>query len=471
MERSTILESIKKFLDDPSFIVVIVIFSFILMVVTILPIKVQTMGTQAFWIFQIIPPLYWVAIATIAVTMFFMMRNLGSNRSIVLFVFSSILFIIGFRLVFPAIFATVPAYEPDAANYMNIVSTWAGQGINFGVQGNYQHNFPMCFLIGFFFVKMGLTVNDFFRIAPFIIYALEVVLLYFLVKEFVPENRKIAAVSTFLFAFSSLGYWDAVHYSPDLVGSMFFLLSLLLCVRFAKKGDWSIKALAPVLTCIFVLILTHHISTLYLIVTLMGMALSVWFFNPPQIKGKALSFFLLGIYTYTLWFIYGSLVYPSFFNIYAYFSGFESLTTLSQSAGLINNLIFAVYPAFIFLLFLFSFLRSIDVRKLSDLPSIVSKVKEARTKKSDNTMLVFSVGFVTVIALFLFGFVAPSTQTPRVLELLSIGMFPFASQTLIDLESTPSKKKRLLLLIIVTLVVLLAFYRYYSQIQRRVITA
>jgi hypothetical protein len=428
------------------------------------------MGSGAFFVFTIIPWPYWIGIMTLAGIMVFIIRYLEDYRFRVLLVFSSILLIIGFRMVFPVTFTSIPAYEPDATNYMNVVNAWVTSGVNFGVQGQYQHNFPMSFLIAFTIVKLGVPVDTFFRIAPFFIYAFEIVVLYLLVKELIPEDKRYAAASTFLFSFSSLGYWVTVHYSPDLVGSLFYFVSLYLSVGFAKKGEWSVKALSPVLLSIFVLILSHHLSTLYLIMTLFGLSFSVWYFKPPQIKGKALSLFLLAICTYSLWFAYGTLVYPSFFNVYVYFSGFSSVTGLSQGAGLLNNVTFVIYPIFILALFIYSFLRTMQIQNPWDLTKLRKKFRETRATESASMPFVYSVGFVFVSILFLAGFAAPVIQAPRILEILCVGLYPIASQTLIKVSrGNPSRKKMILMLIIVLVVVTTGIYRYDSQIQRRVL--
>ncbi len=366
------MRSIRRLLDDPLAIVIIIIMSFILMVLSIYPIKVKEISVSPFFVFDIIPLVYWFGIIAITGTLFFMIRSLGTDRSILLFIFSSILFIIIFRSVFPIVITTVPAYEPDAANYMNVVSLWANRGLDFGVEGNYQHNFPLSFFIGFLFVKLGVSVDSFFRFAPFVIYALEIILLYLIVKEVLPDtDKKIAAVSAFLFAFSSNGYWLSVHYCPDLVGSLLYFLCLYMSIKFAKNGEYSLRSFTPVLITLFLLILAHHISTLYIIVTFAGLALSTWFFKPPQFKGKATAFVTFAIYTYTLWFAYGSLMYPSFFNVYVYFSGFESVGTLQQGAGIDNTILFAIYPTFLGLLFTLGVLQLFKINNIRNFHKLI----------------------------------------------------------------------------------------------------
>lgn len=280
-------------MQNPYVLLLIVVGFFIVAFASLVPIRIQQMGSNPYFIFQVIPVQYWIGISAIVGTLFLMIPHLKEKRFRVLFVFSSIMLIVCFRMVFPVTFTTVPAYEPDAANYMTIVNSWVMTGIDFGVQGNYQHNYPMSFLVAFAFVKLGVPLDTFYRVAPFVIYSLEIIFLYLLVEEVMPEDKKksaIPALSVFLFSFSSLSYWVTVHYCPDLFGSLMFFLCLYLGVRFAKAGEWSVKSLLPVFVSLFVLILSHHLSTLYLIVTFFGLSLSVWFFKPAQFKRGAPSF-------------------------------------------------------------------------------------------------------------------------------------------------------------------------------------
>jgi hypothetical protein len=462
---------IKKIVHHPIFMLSIVVFAFILSFVSVFPIKIQQMGSGTFFVENIIPLPYWVGIIIIVGTTFLMIRYLNDRCFKAVFVFSSIVLMISVRMVFPIIFTTVPAYEPDAAYYISVVSSWARTGLDFGAAGTYPHDFPMSFLIAFAFVKFGVPVDTFFRLAPFFIYSIELIILYLLVEEIIPEDKRCGAISAFLFSFSSMGYWITVHYCPDLVGSLFYFVSLYLSVRFAKKGEWNVKALSPVLLSIFVLILSHHLSTLYFIITIFGLAFSTWFFKTPKIKGKPISFLMLGVYTYTLWFAYGTIVYPSFFNIYVYFSGFGSVSSLAQQAPLLDNAAFAVYPIFILMLSALAFFELLKVRSLRDVIKLRSKLREASGENAKMS-LVYSLGFVFVGILFLAGFAIPATLPVRVLEVLFVGLYPVSSLTLTKVAcANPSKKKMIVMLVLVILVTLVAIHRYYSQIQRRVVFA
>jgi hypothetical protein len=452
--------------------VLIAILAFAIVLVSVSSVTIVQMGYGDFYVESILPLPYWIAIAIITVAAFLMLRRLnGDKRSMLLFVFVTLILLFSFRIAFPAMFTSIPAFEPDSTNYMNIVNSWVNNGIDFSTAGHYEHDYPMAFLIAFAFVKLGVPLGVFFRVAPFVIYGLTLALIFLIISELTPDKKKLAAASVFLFSFSSLGYWVAVHYCPDLMGSMFFLVALFLGVRFAKKGEWSFKALAPVMACIVVLVLTHHLSTLYFILTMLGLALSTWYFKPEQFKGKALSFFILGIFTYTFWFAYGTLVYPDFFNVYSYFGGgFGSPTGLAQQAGWFNNFTFLIYPAFVIGLFVFELIRVFQIKAPRDLLKVRGKMRALRGNPSVDISVVFSLGFILVLGLFFVGFALPVSFPTRVLEVLCLGFYPLSSVTLLRfMEEKKSKKWLIILLIIVLLVVLLGVHRYYTQIQRRVL--
>jgi hypothetical protein len=428
------------------------------------------MGSGEFFFEKLVPLSYWIGVIVVFSATFLMIRYLEDKSFRVLFIFGSILLMTAFRMVFPSTFTTVTGYEPDASNYINIVSSWATSGLNFGVAGNYQHDFPLSFLIAFAFVKFGVPVETFFRFTPLFIYAIDIILVYALVTE-VTDNPVYGAVGGFLLSFSSLSYWITVHYCPDLVGSLLYLISLILVYRFVKKGVLTVQSIMPVLVTIFMLILSHQLSTLYFIVTMFGLSLSTWFLKSP-LKGKEKWFLLLGIYTYTSWFAYGTLVYPSFFNIYVYFHGFTaSPQTLSVRAGVLDNVTFVIYPMLMFGLFLIGILQLIShIRSYINILKWPMRLQELRTKIKLPEAFVFSSGFVFVAALFIVGFGIPAVFPLRVLEVFLIGTLPFSSKTLAKLASAnPSRKKTFLVLILMVVIVVLSIHRYYSQIQRRVL--
>jgi hypothetical protein len=441
-------------------------------VIPVATVHVEKMGSNDLFIFQVIPPPYWVGIVLLVVALVLMIPRLNEKYFKIIFLLATILLVISFRFVFPVVFTTIPAYEPDVIDYMKIVSSWVNSGVDFGVEGNYQHNYPLSFLFAFIFIKLGVPIDTFYRFAPFVIYGLNLLFLFLLVEAVMPKDKKKTALpylSAFLLSFSSLGYWITVHYCPDLLGSLMFFVSLFFAIRFVKSDSWNLKYLLPVVVSIFLLILTHHLSILYLIVTLLGLSLSFWFFKPQEFKKGALALFILAIYSYTMWFLYGTLVYPSFFNVYVYFSGFPSVTAQSASAGLFTNIAFAVYPLFIIGLFVIEFARVLQIRNpMVLLKDLKAKIAEIRVAHSSNMLLIFTIGFSLVFGLFLVGFGVPVLFGSRILEVLCVGLYPLASQTLFNYANGNSRKQTIILVLVI-LVVITGIYRYYSQIQRRII--
>jgi len=428
-------------------------------------------GAGEFWIEETLPLVYWIGMIVVTTSIFLMMRFLGNASYSFLLVLSSAILMIGIRMVFPIISASPILYEPDAYNYITVVDSWLKSGVDFGKAGNYQHDYPLAYLLAFFFTKLGVPIDVFFRFAPLFVYAIDIVIMYFIYNEVSFENKKVSSAAVFLFSLSSLGYWVSVQYCPDLIGTVFYLLSLYLCVKFVRKHTWEITAIIPVCISIFLLILSHHLSTLYLTLTLLGLSLSTGMNKSPGVKEKWIKFLVLGIFTYTLWFAYGTLMYPSFFNIYVYFQFSGSPISLAKSATLLDNITFAIYPAFILVLFAYSFAKEFKIRKWS-LTSFFEGLKNIGLNMEGSGILpIYSFGYIFVAVFFVIGFMLPLTFPLRVLEVLLIGMYPLSSQTLLKIYSAnPSRKRKLQIIIycVLIFVMLTSIHRYYRQIQGRV---
>ncbi len=460
--------AVKK-LDIRIFLVLVVVSAFVVATLPLSAIKLSTMGTGQFFFETITPFPYWIGIFAILAVIFYIIPYLNEDKYIPIFVFASIALITLIRAVFPLIFTNLIIYEPDASNYVSVVSMLI-QNPDFGHSGNYQHDYPLSFFIGFIFGKLGVPIEAFFRFAPLFIYAINLILFYFIVN-LVTSKPKIAAFSVFLFTISPLNYWFAVHFCPDLVGSLFYLISLYLVIRLVKTEAVKISTVMPVLVSVFLLILAHHLSTLYFIVTIFGLAFVAWYFKTPYSK-KALLFLIVGIYTYTLWFTYGTLMYPEFFNVYSYFGGGGgSAIALSMQANLFENFTFVIYPLFILTLVVLYFKRYVGFRRILGILRRPRRLIHPNMFKMElDSSLQYSIGFCLVIVLFFGAFVIPNIFPPRVLEVIMIGLCPLAATYFSTLAlETPSKKKRILLFVIVLIIIILSSHRYYSQIQGRVI--
>ena len=463
------MNEIYKGLDIRIFIVLVVVSAFALATFPLSAVRISAMGTGGFFFESITPFPYWIGLVTILGVLVYCLPLLDDAKTRGVFVFSSITLITLIRCVFPFTFTNLIAYEPDSANYITIVNSWLRSSLDLGHSGNYQHDFPLSFLIAYFFGKLGVPTEPFFHFAPFFIYAFELVLMYFIITE-ITSKPKIGAIGVFLFSITPLNYWLAVHFCPDLVGSLFFLLALYLVIRLVKSDVVKLSYLLPLLVTIFMLILIHHLSTLYFIVTMVGLAFFAWYFKSP-FKGKALYFLLIGIYTYTLWFVYGTFMYPAFFNIYTYFSQAGSAVTLSMQASLFENVTFAIYPLFIFALVILYLHEAIGLRNiLKFLKSPTQLLHPNSIKMELPVTLQYSLGYAFIFVLFFVGIAIPNIFALRVLEVLMIGMYPVAATALMKLSaSNLSRNKKMLLFVIILIVVILSIHRYYSQIQGRIV--
>jgi hypothetical protein len=485
-ENYFFFNKVKGLLHNPYFLFLIVTIAFFIAILSLVPIQISEVGSSEAFVLEVIPIIYWAAICVMVCTILLAVPFIGEKKVDLLFILSAIMLLICFRMVFPIIFTSVPSYEPDTTNYMNTVNNWVHSGIDFGVQGQYEHNYPLSFIIAYVFVKLGASIDTFYRIAPFVIYVLNMLFLYLLLREVTGEDKRgriISSFSLFLFSFSSVAYWVTLHWCPDLFGSLMFMVSFYLTIRFAKSNEQTFKQVLPVLLCIFLLILSHHLSTLYFIVTLAGFALSCWYFKPKLFKNGQLIFFLLAIFTYTIWFIYGTLVYPSFFNVYVYFSGFTSTGQQVATAGWFNTISFAIYPVFILI---FSFIAIFNILNIKQPLTVIKKIfpkniatfSNIRQKMNyvkinyySNPFLMFMVGFIAVLLLFVVGLGVPVLFGSRIIEVLFIGLYPLASQPLLDklTNAQSSRKVKVAIFVLLLFVVLSGIYRYYSSIQRRIL--
>ncbi|MDT8782050.1 MAG: hypothetical protein IAX22_05315 [Candidatus Bathyarchaeota archaeon] len=459
-----------KSIKYPFIPLIIVIVAFVIALLSLFPISIEEMGRGDFWVEEIIPLPYWISVIIIVCSCFFMFQHLRDHKFRYSLLFSSIILIICIRMVFPIIFTTIPAYEPDATRYIDTLNSWVNIKLDFGIPGNYQHDFPLSFIIAFFFIKLGIPLDTFFRFAPLIVYGLIVTLLYLIIAEIHPQDKRVASVSAFLLSLSSLVGWITWHYCPQLIGALFFLIALLVAIKFAKKGAWTLRGILPVLISVCLLVLSHHLSTMLFIFVIAGLTFTAWYFESNYIKGKPLSFLIIGVFTYTFWFFYGNLMYPEFFNFAKYLIAHEvNAVSLVQQAPLIVNLTFAVYPVFILLLSLFGLIRLLGFTRPKDFFNIIKRLNYF--KKENSTMfLVYPLSFLSLGISFVLALAIPTMQAPRFLEVFFIGLYPLASLTMLKIgQVNNSKKKFVLVLLLLILIALVSVHRYYNQDQRRVL--
>lgn len=425
-------------------------------------IRIFEVGSDLFFVEKIAPLGYWIGFGVVIATTLYLTRFLNNKIFRTLFVFSCAILMISLRIVFPIVSPSPSFYEPDTANYINTLNSWVRSGIYFGQEGMYQHDYPMAFLIAYSFIKLGVPIDTFFRWAQSFIYAIGAFLLYLLFTEIDPSDKKCGAISVFLFSISPNPYWLSQHYCPNIVATMFFILSLYLSIRLAKKG-WHVKTVIPVFVTISILILSHHMNIMYLALTLLGLSLFTRIFKVPELKGKETTFLGLGVFTYTAWFIYGTFQYPSFFNAYSWVSW--TWSTPGGHLVAMNSfdlIMFLIYPISILLLY------SYRILKLSNF-----RLKRLRASfQALGMSSLYSLGFAPIGFVVLLGFIIPSLMAPRTLEVLLIGIYPISSQVLTKMYyANPSKKKKLLVICILVFLTIISVYRYNRVIQRRLLYA
>jgi hypothetical protein len=428
----------------------------------------DNMRTDLFFLLTL-PISYWIGVFIIVISIFLMVPFLENRVSRITFILSSALLMTSVRMLFPVISATPYLYEPDSVLYMRVVETWLKSGFNIGVTGNYQHDFPISFLTAYIFAKAGISLDAFFRWFPSFIYAINIALVYFISKQVYPQSKRACAIAALLFSLSPFTNWVAIHFSPELLGTSFFLLALYLSIRFTKQSSWKIKSAIPVLLVIPLLILSHHLSTLYLAITLLGLA-----FSSRVLKGDPMKFLLLGVYTYTFWFVYGTIMYPGFFNIYSWF-GFTWGTSTGKvgTMGFYDLFFLAIYPLTIILLFLSRFsgnLRAIRFSRLVELlkpRSVMKTFQTIRAVNAGKSPYIYVSGFVFLVFLLLVGFVFQALMPVRVFEVFLLSLYPLSSMMLIKNFGGTTKKRKALLFSLLVLLTVTSVFRFDRTVQRR----
>lgn len=263
----------------------------------------------------VLPISFWVALLVSVAMMFYAMRFIGNGekKMNMLFLVSCMLLIICMRGDL-SIMVNLP-YPLDAWARMSPIKHWLEQSYvdlsGYGYIGaDYARNWPFAFLVSYSFVRLGADLYTFFLFAPIFIQVLTVFLVYLLMREIVGERKGL--ISAFLFALINTNSFFPLHWCPQLLGSSFFLLSTYLSIRFCREK--SMRLLAVLMVSIFLLIITHHVSTLYFIFTTLGIWAASKFSKKVPLKIKENSIIpmpiLVPIFTFILWFVYSWFVYP-----------------------------------------------------------------------------------------------------------------------------------------------------------------
>lgn len=413
---------------------------------------------------KVLPLGYWIGLSSVLITMFCMIQLIGQEKKMTnaIFLISSMLLIVYMRGVL-SIIVPLP-YPLDAWARMSPLKHWLKQGyVDLSGHGytdaEYAHNWPLAYLLSYLFVSIGVDLYTFFRFAPMFIHALNVFLVYVLMKEIAGE--KIGLLSSFFFALLNTNSFFPLHWCPQLLGSSLFLLSTYISVRMRKTK--SRKLVVVVLSILsFLLVITHHISTLYFISSTAGIWLGskiVKSVRLPLIKVNRGSQLLMStifppLFTLALWYTYGFFVYPvhqtnmmqnfiqvAFYGMKLYETGNLYYFTIQSPFEKVTLL---AYPVFIL---------------GSGMLNILNMIwKERRIEGYMVSMLGWtaSMAFLFILgnALTMGMFFEPA----RARELISISFYPFSTMFFNNLNSQRERSVALCLLLIVAILTIFKVY-------------
>jgi hypothetical protein len=467
-----------------------------------------------FFLEEIAPIWFWLGLALIVVSTFLSLKS--DRTSIVYLVLSSVFLIVAMRAVIPLIMSK--PYGIDVFDYAYWLKVWLKEGFQFTPGPSiptpllpyYPHTNPIAFLIAYAFVRGGVSMNVFFAWAPSVIYAIDVVLVFFLARA-IGFTHLEAAVATFLIA--QISFTDVItqYYCPQLVGSATFLLSMCLIVKVSKsagasaenasvrnknltlnmsrpkKGIRHIYLQILTMMSILLLIFTHHLSTLYFIIVLLGFFLTQRLLRRFRFTGSSLQvspFWI--VYTSTLWAAIAYFVYPDRLVYWidtagTFLSQFLSGTArgLGEIHGvstgywlnlpLLDKISSSSYAIAILVLCVVQVVMLSKINgKDSNPPSILKRLGGSLFNNEMNSTI---LGLISGLAVFLvFGLLLGGFGYPmRVLSFLMIFLSMIAAQPLTRaFDGLPSKRMKLLVVAIMILLVFLSAHWIFRTFQRNV---
>jgi len=270
----------------------------------------------------VVPPWYWLGIALMIVAISFMLARLEVKRLRLPFLISCILLIFSMRSAL-AILSPFP-YVQDTWGEIYITLSWrkyglfSPEGLRFFNSGTVR-GWPASFVLAYFFTNVGIPVYSFYKWAPTVITILDLIAIYLLFKEL--ANEKVGMVSAFLFTLLNTAGFFPLHYCPQTLGALLYLVAMYAIVRAYKTRK--IKNLVPAILSIFGLVLVHHMSTFFLGISLAGVYLSRYFLTlQRKVREKSrwfpftvnpdtfIKFSLpISVFTFAVWYFYGFIVY------------------------------------------------------------------------------------------------------------------------------------------------------------------
>ena len=303
-------------------IVFFVTLGFAMTILSLIGVKVTPSTIFGESVERVVPLWYWGGVAIMIIAICYMLANLDARKLKIPFLVSCVMLIFSMRSVLAILSPYPPVQDTWGEIYINAswlkYSIFSPTGFAF-FSGGYVRGWPASFILSYLVTYTGIPLYTFYKWAPTIIFVLDLVAIYFLFKEL--ANEKIGMVAAFLFTLLNTNSFFPLHYSPQTLGALFYILAMYAIVKAYKTRK--IKHLALALLGIFAVVFTHHMTTLFLGLSLAGAFLSKYFLALQQNvskKSKLFSFSVkqdtfikislpLSVFTFVLWYFYGFIVY------------------------------------------------------------------------------------------------------------------------------------------------------------------
>ena len=429
--------------------------------------------TDEFFLEKTLPTAFWLALVLQVSSILFLIilpeQRMWSTCILISCIFLAVSMrgILSFTMSKPYAYDVIKYYVPWMKVWLDEgVQLIPGPSIDTPLLYYYPNTHPLSFIIAYVFLRMDVPLDFFFIWSPLAIYAIEICLVYYISMELSCPGKKFGAMSAFLFASSTSSQFLTIWYSPQLVGSLFFLVSLLLCLKCSRvrKGNFRV-VIAYAVTCatIFLLVITHHLSSAILILVLAGSFLATIFLKRyGRMQGTCRISAFWALYTCAVWYVYASIVYP--YKIHDWIINLSlALLGMPQHAyqavalnnflwmPLIDQISFISFPILIHVFAAYELLKSAKGTS-SNLPPVTIGTNG-------------SLFGLLVLGLVIRGITYPF----RIFEVMYIFNSPLAAKSLIELFLTGrSWKKNLVLVAVMTLVIFINTHWLFRIVQRTV---
>ncbi|MEF8874520.1 MAG: hypothetical protein V5A88_07620, partial [Candidatus Thermoplasmatota archaeon] len=234
---------------------------------------------------------------------------------------------------FSILIRTVPLYEyslwgMDCGEYVYYTHQWIETGgayTSIDGWGKAYPFFPGMFILGgAFSLLSGADLISSVMFVPVVISGLSPLFLFLIVQKLM-EDWRPAILSAFFFAGLPPVIYSYSQPKPETLG--FFLLTFILAlnVTLLRKNR---KAVVPMSIGVIALIITHHFSTYFLLLMLLGGVFISRFWRReewPLDKQRTFLFLFFSVFTLTYWLYFatpfaenrvkGALLFPSYFIV------------------------------------------------------------------------------------------------------------------------------------------------------------